>query len=388
MTAAPGGRSLSWAKARQLARAAAAPLAAQRRPLERCAGTTLAVPLVARTALPSFDTAAMDGFAVAGSGPWRLVGELLAGALWTEPLAAGTAIRIGTGAPLPAGAAGVLQVEHAEVAEGTVRGPARPGQHVRRTGEECALGDQLLPAGSAVTAAVLGLAAATGHDVLDVHPRPRVAALVTGDELLPAGLPRDGRVRDALGPQLPLLVSAHGGDLVARRPLPDDPRQLRAAVEAADAEVVVITGASSVGAADHLRPVLADLGGQLLVDGVACRPGHPQLLARLPDGRFVVGLPGNPLAAVVATTTVLAPLLAGLGGRRLRRTAALLAEPLPSWAAGTRLVPVRLEGLRAHAVQHTGAGMLRGAALADALAVVPPGPDLAAGAEVEVLPLP
>jgi molybdopterin molybdotransferase len=388
VTAAPGGRSLPWERARQRAHAAADPLPAEQRPLDRCAGTTLAVPIVARTPLPAFDTAAMDGFAVAGSGPWRLVGELLAGARWPHHLAPGTAIRIGTGAPVPAGAAGVLQVEHAEMAEGMVRGAAQSGQHVRRTGEECALGEQLLPAGSAVTAAVLGLAAASGHDVLDVHRRPRVAALVTGDELLPSGLPRDGRVRDALGPQLPLLVAAQGGDLVEHSSLADDARLLRAAVEGADADVVVTTGASSVGAADHLRRVLVELGGSLLVDGVACRPGHPQLLARLPDGRFVVGLPGNPLAAVVATMTVLAPLLAGLGGRPLRRSTALLAEPVPAWVGGTRLMPVRRDGLRAHPVSHAGAGMLRGAALADALAVVPPGADLVPGAEVEVLPLP
>jgi molybdopterin molybdotransferase len=221
-----------------------------------------------------------------------------------------------------------------------------------------------------------------------VHPRPRVAAVVTGDELLRDGLPRDGRVRDALGPQLPLLVAAQGADLVERVHLRDDEALLRKAVEAAEADVVVVTGATSVGPADHARAVLDELGAVLLVDGVACRPGHPQLLARLPDDRFVVGLPGNPLAALVAALTVLAPLLARLGGRAPASGRGLLAERVRAVPGDTRLVPVRLDGRTAHPVRHTGSGMLRGAALADALAVVPPGPDLEPGAEVELLPLP
>ena len=379
---------LAWALARSRAHEAAAALDAQRRSLEECGGTCLAAPLLARTPLPAFDVSAMDGWAVAGPGPWEPVGQVLAGSTWDGPLVAGTAVGVGTGARLPAGTDAVLQVEHAEQRGGRLHGEVAPGRHIRRTGEECAAGDLLLPAGMPVTATVLGLAAASGADELEVTPRPRVLALVTGDELLSSGPPRDGRVRDALGPQLPLLVAAYGGDLVGRSTLADDRDLLRAALERADADVVVTTGASSVGPADHLRPVLADLGADLLVDGVACRPGHPQLLARLPDGRFAVGLPGNPLAALVAAATVLAPLLAALGGRPLRTRAGLLTEPVRASLGATRLVPVRVEGLRAHLVPHTGSGMLRGAAAADALAVVPAGADLPAGAEVELLPLP
>lgn len=379
---------LAWPLARSRSHDAASPLAAQRRPLEQCAGTCLATPLIAGSPLPAFDVSAMDGFAVAGAGPWQLVGEVLAGSTWDRPLAPGTAVGVGTGARLPLGTDAVLQVEHAERRGDQVAGPVSTGRHVRRAGEECAQDDVLLPAGTPVTARVLGLAAASGADELSVTPRPRVLALVTGDELLADGLPRDGRVRDALGPQLPLLVAAAGGDLVGRTSLPDDRVLLRKAIDAAEADVVVTTGASSVGPADHLRPVLAELGAELLVDGVACRPGHPQLLARLPDGRFAVGLPGNPLAALVAAATVLEPLLAALGGRPLQASAGLLAEPVRASAADTRLVPVQRDGLRVRPVPHAGSGMLRGAALADALAVVPPGADLPTGAEVELLPLP
>lgn len=377
-----------WAAARRTAHEAVAPLPASVRGLDACAGTVLAAPLVARTPLPPYDVSAMDGYAVAGAGPWQVVGEVLAGAVWATALAPGTAVAVATGARLPQGTTAVLQVEHAQVAGGVLRGEVEAGRHVRPAGEECTAGEVLLPAGSAVTAAVLGLAAACGHDVLEVHPRPRVAGVVTGDELLRDGLPRDGRVRDALGPQLPLLVAAHGGDLVQRVHLRDDPVLLRAAVAEAQVEVVVVTGATSVGPADHVRAVLHDLGAELLVDGVACRPGHPQLLARLPDGRCVVGLPGNPLAALVAALTVLAPLLARLGGRAPASSRALLGARVRAVPTSTRLVPVRLAGLEAHPVRHTGSGMLRGAALADGLAVVPPGPDLEPGDEVEVLPLP
>jgi molybdopterin molybdotransferase len=236
---------------------------------------------------------------------------------------------------------------------------------------------------------VLGLAAAAGHDALLVHPLPRVAALVTGDELLERGLPGGAHVRDALGPQLGRLVAGCGGLLTARSHVPDDAGLLLRAVAEADAEVVLTTGASSVGPADHLHRVLVELGAEVLVDGVACRPGHPQLLARLPDGRTVVGLPGNPLAAVVAAVTVLAPLLAAAAGRApVAARTGLLATAVRSAPDATRLLPVRLSGLHAEPVRHTGSGMLRGAALADALAVVLPGAAGAAGDEVELLPLP
>ena len=379
---------LAWADARAVAYRSATPLGSQILPLDACHGTVLAAPLVARSPLPSFTASAMDGFAVAGRGPWSVVGDLLAGMRWEVPLEPGTAIRIATGAPVPAGATAVLPVEDAHLVGTRLSGGVEPGRHVRSAGEECAEGEELLPAGTPVRAAILGLAAAVGHDVLEVHPRPRVHALVTGDELVGEGLPGQGRVRDAIGPQLAPLVCAHGGEVVASSWLPDDFDALYKAIEVADADLVLTTGASSIGPADHLRAVLDALDARVIVDGVHCRPGHPQLLAVLPDGRLVVGLPGNPLAALVAVVTVLAPALQGAAGRALpapRR--ALLREGTRSPSDVTRLVPVTLSGMHAHPVSHTGPAMLRGAALADALAVVTPGPALPVGADVEVLPL-
>jgi molybdopterin molybdotransferase len=380
---------LSWPDARATAAAAAGVPPHEQRPLAECAGLALGAPLTALTSLPGFDTSAMDGYAVAGAGPWTVVGEVLAGAAWPVRLEARTAVGIATGAPLPLGATAVLPVEVAVRSGDVVDGAVDPGRHVRRQGEECHAGELLVPAGTTVSAAVLGLAAAAGHDTLAVHPLPRVVALVTGDELLERGLPGRGRVRDALGPQLGRLVAGHGGALVGRSHVADSAGLLLREVAGARADVVVTTGASSVGPADHLRRVLTELGAEVLIDGVACRPGHPQLLARLPDGRIVVGLPGNPLAAVVAALTVLAPLLAASAGRvpAASRTA-LLSSAVRSAPDATRLLPVRLAGLRAEPVRHTGSGMLRGAALADALAVVPPGAAGDTDSEVQVLPLP
>ncbi|GGO64310.1 molybdopterin-binding protein [Nonomuraea cavernae] len=150
-------------------------------------------------------------------------------------------------------------------------------------------------------------------------------------------------------------------------------------------EVVVVCGASSRGPADHLRAVLADLGAETLVDGVAVRPGHPQLLARLPGGPLVAGLPGNPYAALGAALTLLVPVLDRLTGTERGRESAALAGPVRAHQHDTRLVAVRRTGGGAVPVGHDRPGSLWGAALADALAVVPPGWD---GERVELLDLP
>ncbi|WP_250558672.1 molybdopterin-binding protein, partial [Pseudonocardia lacus] len=165
---------------------------------------------------------------------------------------------------------------------------------------------------------------------------------------------------------------------------PDEPAVLRAALAQAHADVVLVTGASGPGPADHLRTVLAAAGAELLVDGVACRPGHPQAMARLPDGRLVVGLPGNPLAALVAFLTLAAAALAGLGGRELPELARLPARGVRPHPTEHKIVPVRVREGVARPVGHDGPAMLRGAVVADRLAVVSP----ADAATVRLLPEP
>jgi molybdopterin molybdotransferase len=237
-----------------------------------------------------------------------------------------------------------------------------------------------------VTPAVLGLAAAAGYDELTVTMRPRVEILVLGDELLDHGPPRAGRVRDALGPMLPSWLRALGADVTGVRRLADDAEVLYAAVAASTADLVVTTGGTAGGPVDHVHPVLAASGARLLVDGVAVRPGHPMLLAELPAGGLLAGLPGNPLAAVSGVLTLVAPVLRTLAGRPVPAPyAAPLTADVTGHPVDTRLVPVVFDDESAARPLHfAGPAMLRGLAAADGMAVIPPG-GARAGQETAVL---
>lgn len=381
--------SVPWERARVLAHAAPQLLAARRVPLTCAAGLTLAGEICTLVPLPAFDTAAMDGYAVAGAGPWQLRGQVQAGTIWKGTLAPGETVEISTGAQVPAGTSAVLPVELA-VRDGTTVSGAAPsaGTHIRRAGEDAPAGAPLAPAGTRIGPALIGLAATCGYDTLPVRLRPRVRVLVTGEELTHSGTSGAGRVRDALGPLLPALVAELGGELCEVRHLPDRPAGLLAAAvhlsdedgpedgpdEDGDAEVVVVTGSTSVGVTDQLRQLLHARGARWIVDTVACRPGHPQLLAGLGAGRWLVGLPGNPFAALVGAYTLLAPLLAGLLGRRLPELPLVPVTGDVRPAPGlTRLIPVAWEGGAARVVSGHRSAFLRGAALGDALAAVPSG---------------
>ncbi|MGW4462688.1 molybdopterin molybdotransferase MoeA [Micromonospora sp. NPDC004704] len=379
--------TIGWPEARRIARAAGSPLDRIDVALTDALGATLAAPLVALSPLPAYDAAAMDGYAVAGTGPWRVVGRVLAGdPTPVDPLRPGTAVEIATGALVPAGAEAVLPYERARCRADRMHGEIEIGRHIRRRGDDCPLGEQVLPAGSLVTPALLGLAASLGHDRLAVFRRPRVGVVVTGAELLSAGLPSPGRVRDAIGPLLPGLVHAAGGEIAWTVRVTDDRAALVEAIHRPGADVTVVCGATSVGAADHLRTALEAVSALVRVHGVACRPGHPQLLATLTDGRAVIGLPGNPYAALVAGLTLLAPLLGRLAGRADRPpVTARLTGPVKVLDRDTRLVPVARVGSVVVPVGHDRPGLLWGAAEAHALAVVPPAWQ---GAEVELLALP
>ncbi|GLV83545.1 molybdopterin molybdenumtransferase MoeA [Streptomyces lavendulae subsp. lavendulae] len=395
-----GHRAAPWQRARETAARAGTGVRARthRAALADAHGEVLAAPLDALGDLPSFDTSAMDGWAVAGPGPWSIrPGEaVLAGAEPPAPLADGEAVRIATGARIPVDTSAVIRSEHARES-GTQLHAARPvstGQDIRPRGQECRSGDLLLPAGSLVTPAVLGLAAAAGYDELLTRPRPRVEVLVLGDELLTEGLPHDGLIRDALSPMLGPWLTRLGAEVVSTRRLGDDPdgaEALLAAVTGSTADLIVTTGGTASGPVDHVHPVLERAGAELLVDGVAVRPGHPMLLARLgdrADGRHVVGLPGNPLAAVSGLLTLAEPLLRALAGRRQRPRYTVSVEgDVHGHPYDTRLVPVLLTDEHAVPLHYNGPAMLRGVAAADALAVVPPH-GVRSGQDVEVLDLP
>lgn len=404
------GVGLSWDSARELAHAAATSLRPVSRPLSEAGGTVLATPLVAPSAVPPVDRSAMDGYAVRGVGPWSVVGSVLAGSGLAPALRDGEARTIVTGAAVPPGTSAVLPDEHAVLSANQLTGAVEAGRHIRRAGEECAAGELLLPAGVPVDPPVLGLAASIGLDRLTVIPRPRVIALITGDELVHHGPSAPGQTRDAIGPMIPTLLTAagatppttHRGSAAPSAPhsptsdarsasgfvvhLPDSRDALVEAIASADADLILVSGSSAAGPADHLRGALAELRAELIVDGVACRPGHPQALARLGDGRLVVGLPGNPFAALAAFLTLGVAALRRLRGLPLPT---LTVAPVPGGIAchptSTRLVPVRVTPQGAVPVGHAGSAMLRGAAGADALAVVEPGPAEAIAARL--LPL-
>jgi molybdopterin molybdotransferase len=391
----------SWSEARAVAAAAAPRIPPVRLPLRLCAGRTLAEDLTALTPMPHYASSAMDGWAVSGSGPWILVEA-------GEQLSAHQASPIVTGGLIPPGARAVLRREHGEIAPdaeglphlrlGAAAPPGAPsgGADIRPSGEEAQPGEVLLPAGTVLGPAQLALSAVAGYDELPVEGLPLVRLVRTGSEVVESGKPEPGRVRDVFSFLIPPLVTVYGGILVGQRKIGDAAEEWHAALaddepagdSAGPADVVITTGGTGKGESDHFRDIVARLGGKLLVDGIAMRPGHPTVLAELPDGRFFVGLPGNPLAAVMGFLAIGEPLLAAMAGRPL-----LTTVPVPSGKVfepelkRTRLVPFRRVYGMASPSGGSGSGMLRGLARADGVMVVPPH-GLELGEPAEALPLP
>ena len=201
----------SWDDARAAAHGAASALSTESVPVARSDRRVLATDLRARTALPPSDASAMDGWAVSGAGPWRVDAQVLAGEVFEDQLVAGRAVRIATGAAIPSGTTGVLRSEAGRFDdEGRLHGEVRPRQDIRPAGAEAPAGEVLIEAGTTLSPAHVGLAAAAGHDELVVVRRPRAHVLVMGDELLRQGPARHGKVRDSLGVQVPAWLERTG----------------------------------------------------------------------------------------------------------------------------------------------------------------------------------
>ncbi|MFE3189520.1 molybdopterin-binding protein [Nocardia sp. NPDC059240] len=365
--------------------------------LSEALGATLAGPLWASTDLPVADTAAMDGFAVNGPGPqWRvLIGTCTAGRRSGITLAAGEAVRIVTGALTPPGATAVIRSEH--VCGGRAGGhaaiallPGAPRRNdTRLRGESWSDGDELTPAGTRVDASVISVAQSAETPIAMVRGPLRADVLLTGDEIRATGDLAPGQTRDALGSVLPHYLAHCDIGVRGLTRLPDDHALLRTWLDIdTDAELAVTVGATGHGAADHLRAVLEEIGAHILIDGIRMRPGGSQLLARLPDGRTLLALPGNPLAAIAATLVT---------GRSLVRALTRRADPASSWGRiadaatpennRTRILPVRqVEGGVWRATPTHGTAHLAALLQAQALALLPTG--TARGTLVELLPLP
>lgn len=390
---------MPWTEARTTAYAAGRGAAgrAVELPLAGADGHTLAEPLVALTDLPAFATSSVDGWAVRGPAPWRVVGQVLAGAPAPPLTVDGTTVEIATGAMVPEGAEGIVRVEEStQDSAGLVSGAPRTLREWRLPGEEASRGEELLPAGTAVTPGVLGLAAAAGYDALLVRERPQTALRIFGDELLTAGRPGDGRIRDSLGPQLPAWLARLGASIPDQAVLGPVEDTLEAHVFAirgalaGGAGLVCTTGGTMHGPVDHLHPALAELGAQYLVNTVAVRPGYPMLLARFPGGQFLAGLPGNPQSAVIALLTLVGPLVAGWHGRAdAPLPEVVVGAPIRGRRGDTHLALVRgaPDGL-AYPLEHAGSSMLRGLATSIGFAVVPPGSAAEKGDRLSFVPLP
>jgi molybdopterin molybdotransferase len=293
-------------RAQQEVRARARPLPAEQTTLRLAAGRVLARSVEAARDLPATDISMMDGYALraqdAGS-MLRVVAEIAAGdPPRREPLRGGEAARIFTGAPVPAGADCIVMQEHAERSgsELRVRDQIKPGQHIRRRGEETRAGQVLLTAGTTLGAAELSLAAAAGSPRVLVHRRPRVAVLTTGDELVPVGEePGPGKLVETNSLALEQYALHAGAEPVLLGIAADDVEGIARTLRAADADVLVTTGGASVGDHDHAQAAFAKLSGELIFHTVAIRPGKPVLFGTAPGGRLVFGLPGNPAAAML-----------------------------------------------------------------------------------------
>jgi molybdopterin molybdotransferase len=384
----------TWIQARAAAAQLCPSLPSEQVDVSQSSGRVLADDCLARCDLPSFDSSAMDGWAVAGDGPWQLIGDALAGRAYAQPLAPGSAVRIATGAVVPHGTSAIIRWEDATFTDGVINAPATPGAHIRRAGEECRAGDLVAQSGTDVTPALAGFLAATGHDAIPVTRRPRIALMLIGDELQHSGIPRDGRVRDSLGPQLPGWLTRMGAEVVETSHVPDDLDELVSALMriAGTCDLVITTGGTAAGPRDHLHAALAAAAGMLVVDCVAVRPGHPMLLATLTTAGGglvpVIGLPGNPHSAIIGLMTLAKPIIDSMLGRQaLTLVSVPTVEALRSPAGHTRLIAGNLVDGTFVLSPYGGSAMLRGLAQSSGFAVAPAG-ETPAGAAVGWLPLP
>ncbi len=293
-------------------------------PLEDACGRVLATPVTAPGPQPHFDNSAMDGYAVrfadlSGIGPWRLTvdGRIAAGDTGAG-LHTARALRVLTGAPVPPEFDAVIMQEHVERLDGAIlvaRRP-RPGENIRRAGEDIKPGQTLLECGHVLSPARLALAASTGLAMLDVRRKVRVAIFSTGNELRQPGETLNfGQIYNSNRFMLKGLLAQPMLEVIDLGSLPDDRVRLAEALAAASkqADIVITTGGVSVGEEDHMPDLVRDAGGQLHVLNVAMKPGKPVTLGEMSSALYV-GLPGNPVAAFVTFNLIARPMIDRLAG--------------------------------------------------------------------------
>lgn len=375
--------------------------------LDEAHGRILAHPVRSRSMAPAFDNAAMDGYAVApsamtGTGPWmlRVVARVPAGQETTGALSGATAARIFTGAPIPAGAEAVVMQEDV-TRDGDVihlRHRPVPGLNIRRAGSDMRAGETVLGKGRRLGPGEIATCAAAGAGVVRIRPRPRVALLVTGDEVRKAGGAREAaQIWDVNTPMLTAALVAAGAEVVVTAHGSDTRAGLVRQLGdlAAQADLVVTTGGISVGEEDHVKPAFAALGGDILFSGVAIKPGKPVSFGRIGTTLWL-GLPGNPLSAFVTWQVFGLALIRALAGETTpgparRHVVTATAIRRKSGRCELRLATLAgFDSLGREVVSFedaTHSGRVGGLPLADGLMFLPADADfLPAGALVEFEP--
>jgi molybdopterin molybdotransferase len=380
--------SLEEAKARLLAHAR--PTREERVALADAAGRVLADPrIVAAVDVPPFANSSMDGFALRAAdtpGVLRVAGEIAAGAGSLQSVEGGTAVRIMTGAPLPPGADSVVPIEDVAESDGavSVRSPVTPGAFVRLAAHDTRAGDVVLLVGQ-LSPARLAVLASLGIGEVAIRWRPVVAILSTGDELVAPGDPlRPGQIHDANGPSLAAAVVEAGGEPRRLERVGDDPEAIERTLGAAasSADLIVTSGGVSVGRHDHVRTVL-ERRGALDFWRIAVQPGKPLAVGEL-EGTTIIGLPGNPVSALVTFELFARPFIRamlGLPGDGRLRVRATATERMPKDRGRRAFLRVVLGGTDDGYVARPAGGQqssqLRPMADANALHVIPEGVDAA-----------
>ena len=398
MTTHPGFE-VSWQQARELAHNAARISEVIQAPLPQAGGMVLAQDVHALGDMPPFAASRIDGWAVSGPGPWQRVGDALAGHEFVTKLNSGECVHTATGAVMPEGATAALKDEESRLEDAyvyAIEGAAGlldqegslPYFHdVRPSGYEAKLGDVLIPSGTKLTPAIIGVAAGAGHDVLPVFKKIVVDVLIFGDELLLAGPSRDGKVRDSLGPQLPLWIVELGAQLNAVTHVADTLADHVAAISNSSADLIITTGGTASGPVDHLHNAIVDVGGEFLIDAVLVRPGYHQLMARI-GKQILIGLPGNPQSAVIGLLTLAVPLISGANANPLAKLELrTIASDMNGPHREARLVLCTQEAGVIKPIEYLDSSMLRGFVSATGYAVLPPG-GAKSGEQIQWITLP
>lgn len=390
--------SVDEARARMLAEVGALP--AEAVAIQHSIGRVLAEDVTAVRDQPPFAASAMDGWAVRSAdtpGDLRIVGESAAGHGYDGVVQPGEAVRIFTGAALPAGCDAMVIQEDARREGETVTVPAvEAGRHIRPGGGDFRAGTALLPRGTRIDPWRLSLAAAAGRAELSVTRRPRVALFSTGEEIVEApAVPGPFQIYDSGSRALAALTTAWGAEVHRARPVKDELAATVEALRRAEGDLVVTVGGASVGDHDLVRAAAEALGLRMKVASVAVRPGKPTFFGVLEDGRRMLGLPGNPASALVCAELFLRPLLAAYAGAEpaVRMMAAKLSQPLPANGPREHWMRAKLSfeagAVTAQPFGDQDSSLVSVFSAADALLKRPAGaPAAAAGEVVEVLPLP